>query len=593
MSLIKRLFFAIFACVGVVCFSMQYAFGLLANSCNTGGEYQYCGFGRSCRTCPANCYCPPRNDPGSVSCTGWTGLKCESGVLKSNTNHTESQGSFGVYACPADFPYSTQGSTDVKQCYKVCVHTGGRGPQITNEIKTCKKGEFLPYEKNACASCKTITLQENEVCPGGSFSSHCTKNQGIKKCEAGEMPNADRTACVPQIVSCSPGMYLPKGEKKCRSCPPTNVYCPGIKDVSVDKTKDQGIFSCPDGTKQVQNRQSCDGTTCQPGFYLPGKSSTCKECPAGKACSGGTFGTRDNDQGTRTCPPGTTVNSSQTDCENISCPANFPETDSSTKSAEDCFKTCTSGHAGGKGPKIKNKKVHCNKGWFLRYEQNECTKCSEFWAVSQGMICPEAIDVYPSCSENQGTVKCEDGMEPNADRTACVSVRKEEPKQKETPKTATCSVGFYLPSGSSTCKTCLDGHACKGGNFIVKSGDQGIVECKVGYETVSDDKSRCIVTAAKCAPGFYLKANKDKCSVCEGANKYCPGGDFELADYDQGIHSCPINGNVNGDRSGCKIKLSKTSMYYGLGGKNTNYMDQCWSNKSIEEYKVCLFGIQD
>ena len=240
--------------------------------------------------------------------------------------------------------------------------------------------------------------------------------------------------------------------------------------------------------------------------------------------------------------------------------------------------------------KLYNKLIVVPAGQYLPKESMSPAKCpsGKYCKGSAALGKPEGWGPRFGEYGDIGAYDCDAGQKPNADATACV--KKDEPKKEET---TTCEPGYYLPSGLSTCETCLDGSACKGGTFTVKSGNQGIVECKVGYETVSDDKSRCIVTAAKCAPGFYLKANKDKCTVCEGTNKYCPGGDFGLADYDQGIHSCPITGNVNGDRSGCKIKLSKTSMYYGLGGKNTNYMDQCWSNKSIEEYKVCLFGIQD
>ena len=543
MSLIKRLFFVIFACVGVICFSIPNVFGLAANSCSTGGEYQYCGLWRKCKTCPANCYCPPRANPNTVSCTGWTGLKCEAGVLKSNTNHTESQGSFGVYACPSDFPNAPEGAKSAEDCYLQCTPPGGR-QQLKNKVITCKAGEMLNYRQMTCVKCndKQAHVGQDEYCPGGSFYPSCSKNQGVQKCENGTKPNTDRNACLSEKISCGGGMYLPKGETKCRGCPPTNVYCPGIKDVSVDKTNDQGVFSCPEGTKQAQNRQSCELTSCPAGQYLA--NAKCNDCPS-----------------------------------------RFPKSSYDSKSESECYTLASDGKT-----KLYNKLIVVPAGQYLPKESMSPAKCpsGKYCKGSAALGKPEGWGPRFGEYGDIGAYNCDAGQKPNADATACV--KKDEPKKEET---TTCEPGYYLPSGLSTCETCLDGSACKGGTFTVKSGNQGIVECKVGYETVSDDKSRCIVTAAKCAPGFYLKANKDKCTVCEGTNKYCPGGDFGLADYDQGIHSCPINGNVNGDRSGCKIKLSKTSMYYGLGGKNTNYMDQCWSSKSIEEYKVCLFGIQD
>ena len=168
------------------------AFALAANGCSNGGEYQYCGLWRKCKDCPAGCYCPKRSNANSESCTGWTGLWCGSGVTKSNTNATISQGSFGVYACPSDYPNSDARSNSLEACYKKC----GSGAKVYDKKITCDKGTYLPKEANSCVKCN-FSASENKVCPGVSnIYPSCTDTRGVENCSGGKVPNSNFTACV-------------------------------------------------------------------------------------------------------------------------------------------------------------------------------------------------------------------------------------------------------------------------------------------------------------------------------------------------------------------------------------------------------------
>ena len=107
--------------VGVCC-EYYNAFALSADMCNQGGVYEYCAGSHaihSCKTCPANCYCPARNNAGDVACTAWAGIWCDATnhKVKSNTNANVGNGSYGVYLCPPHYSNSDAGRSSINECY--------------------------------------------------------------------------------------------------------------------------------------------------------------------------------------------------------------------------------------------------------------------------------------------------------------------------------------------------------------------------------------------------------------------------------------------------------------------------------------------
>lgn len=170
---------------------------------------------------------------------------------------------------------------------------------------------------------------------------------------------------------------------------------------------------------------------------------------------------------------------------NLNCPAGFPDSPEDAKSEEECYKTCTAGHTGGRGPKIHNKKVSCEKGYFLPYEKETCKKCD-----IAGSVCPGVIDVYPSCSDNRGLKRCDPDERPNNDKTACEKI----PEQTEELSIITVDAGYYLKKGEITQKKCPGAtNYCPGGEFEKNDEeDQGVYKCNKGEP--NELKTACHVT---------------------------------------------------------------------------------------------------
>ena len=261
---------------------------------------------------------------------------------------------------------------------------------------------------------------------------------------------------------------------------------------------------------------------------------------------------------------------------------------------------------------LKNlsKYVECPAGKYLPAGGSSADACKD---CREDHACAGSDRLMPNASMDQGIIKCVAGEKTDSKRTKCV---------KYLSKYVECPAGKYLPAGGSSadaCKDCREDHACAGSDRLMPNAsmDQGIIKCATGKKPNSA-KTACVIGTGikvtgidkkrkddiiakkdgkeisdksgdvKCAAGKYLPGGKKECKVCEGVNKYCPGGEFDFADEDQGIHSCPTGGNVNGNKSGCRIKLSKSSMYYGTGQRASNIQQQCWIIKDVEEYASCV-----
>ena len=91
-----------------------------------------------------------------------------------------------------------------------------------------------------------------------------------------------------------------------------------------------------------------------------------------------------------------------------------------------------------------------------------------------------------------------------------------------------------------------------------------------------------------CVAGKYLPANSTQCAGCPGTTKYCPGGEFQKSESDQGIFNCPTNTVTNTVGDACIARLSQDIMRYGAGGKNKKIEEQCWTQREIRPYAECV-----
>lgn len=160
----------------------------------------------------------------------------------------------------------------------------------------CDPGQYLPANATKCTTCK----DRYYVCAGGSFA-FASKVQGIIKCPAGQIANADKTKCEQKRNSdntsepkrnkeCEPGKYL-MGPGLCWSCP-DGYACPGGKDK----------IKCVDGKVSNSDKTKCITTIhCVDNMYLPANSDTCHYCKEEYICKGGDFEKSDKDQGLSVC----------------------------------------------------------------------------------------------------------------------------------------------------------------------------------------------------------------------------------------------------------------------------------------------------
>lgn len=292
------------------------AFALSANACHGGGQYQYCGWGRSCKSCPANCYCSPRDSASSESCTGWTGISC-SGIdrrIESNSGSGISDGSFGIRLCPHDYPYSDSGANNESLCYA----RKSNGEKVYNKMVSCEPGQYLKAGQNNCIPC-----ENGSVCVGGSFHTNFFDDQGIAKCAGGKIPNDTLTDCVDKNGTCPAGQYYLKETDNCTPCPTdTTQVCPGVTFNRSLTDATQGLKSCTDDQIPNSTHTACipddpEEKHCEPGYYATKGRLTCKPCPnaADTYCPGGDFKkSTKSDQGKLKCPFNGKANSGHISC---------------------------------------------------------------------------------------------------------------------------------------------------------------------------------------------------------------------------------------------------------------------------------------
>ena len=245
---------------------------------------------------------------------------------------------------------------------------------------------------------------------------------------------------------------------------------------------------------------------CNAGQYLPADSDTCQACPKNHFCKGVSTKPSKKDAGKEKCPPGYI-------------------SEMGAKSSSDCKNT-----------------VYCPGGQYLPASPNECKPCPNHYACPGGEY---------TLGKNyvQGSKKCEDGTEPNSDKTECVT---KEPEYIECPE------GEYavVATDRSKCKKCHgNNYVCPGGKWEKTIGEHGLEECR-GNTKPNADKTACEGITVTCQAGEYIPANSIECTKCkdaaEAAGKLCKGGTLTPSNTEAvGLSTCSGTMVPNPDHTNC------------------------------------------
>ncbi len=357
------------------------------------------------------------------------------------------------------------------------------------------------------------------------------------------------------------------------------------------------VFACGLALPNVSMATYCNTTT-EPvaagGFCFYNQVGYCRPgcyCPGGKyyiAKSKGTIEERCKDTTGEYKPGNGTQNVGG---GAFRCPSNYPNSDASSKSIEECYQQC--------GVKIHNKMVRCNRGEFLHYKSETCMKCEgrdNDPSLPQNAICIGGT-FYPTCGiDNQGVELCEAPLVPNKERTKCIMA----------DTSIKIDARTYLPANSSAPAACLAGYFCPGAKVEkVQPFEQGIEQCP--ENTISkaaqakcdlcpkgtkanEDHTACTDADITVPSGYYLKANSVEPRPCTAPKTYCPGGTFSKSGKDQGVYNCPYESKSNSSHTGCDLYLTKEQMQNGIYGKKGDIVSQCWLKTDINDYKTCVLG---
>ncbi|MBR4626029.1 MAG: hypothetical protein IKO56_10900, partial [Alphaproteobacteria bacterium] len=447
---------------------------------------------------------------------------------------------------------------------------------------TCDAGEFLNKE-GGCEKCR-----ENYYCKGGGFYKDENKDQGLDKCPDAT-PYSDKGAksesdCYAKTINCKAGYYVVKGENKCTICP-VGSYCVGIKGVTVDKTKDQGIDKCPNATPYSRsgsdNRSQCfDTDTCDAGEFLGAGKEHCTTCEPGFYCKGGKYPySEKDDNGRESCskdkPFSESGSDDATDCRaSIAC---FPGTylpagskvckicpvgswcgggtfvfkDTLSQGIENCDKTKTPfSPVASTSASACSATISCPAGEYLAAGMLECKPCKESY-YCDGKDSPYSFNG----DKEQGLTQCPNKTDSNPGATS------------ESDCGVRCEKGLYWDSEKKGCEKCPNGYYCPNDGIYnpSTSEDQGKIACPVTapftHEAARPDESDC-QTTLKCAEGEYLPKGKRVCEKCK-VGFYCDGKSGELSynvNVDQGITQCdskaPFSDEGTSDSSKCFDKIT-------------------------------------
>lgn len=243
---------------------------------NAPNEGKYCYHANSKPSCPAGCYCTG----GSKSHVSDAETNACNHVSNRCADHNPNCESVykdaNIFYCPKDFPYSDAGAKSMFECFNT--KFGSR--MYRSEYLSCDPGEYLPAGQIVCEGCKGCDGNGTcYYCPGindGTAVYDSVNDQGIFKCAEGTVPNSDKTKCEKADITCPAGSYLPKESSitdSCKECPSGYVCLGGT--YSFNRPNDQGLLLPKDACTMAHGFSDNDS------FVANSNGDGCDKCPIG------------------------------------------------------------------------------------------------------------------------------------------------------------------------------------------------------------------------------------------------------------------------------------------------------------------------
>ena len=275
------------------------------------------------------------------------------------------------YSCPGgDYEYSDTIDQGITICEK-----GTYSSIKSNECTPCVKGSYNDEEgSTSCVACnpKNLVGDNGTTTGSGKFTCNVSCNkEHVKEWETAEWKSnntvtnsckikscednykIENGSCIPAVVNCSAGKYLPKASFTCKDCP-AGYSCPG-GDLPYSETADSGKTKCLAGTFAEAKSSSC--TNCAQGSYSGEGASGCTVCANGKT----------NTAGASNCP---------TNCSNASGVSTWVTPSWTNNSVANSCKVST-----------------CRDGYYK--DGNKC-KAYTCYEPSNGSSCYRSRSIYSS-----------------------------------------------------------------------------------------------------------------------------------------------------------------------------------------------------
>lgn len=479
----------------------------------TGTQYPACTYVATC-------------DAGFTSATGTTPTenpecgKCREGYFCPSDGNEPEQ-------CPAEYPKSDIGSTNQNQCYREC--------ELAENAATMSGKDYLGGSTCTIATCKPGSYLQNDscvICPAGKVCNGGT--EGPEECPADHYCSSgtdEPQACPPEFPNSAAGTTA---ESACyRECVVGDVN----NATSVSGTVSKGGVN------------KCVATACAAGTYL--EDGGCVQCPAGKACNGGTDKPTDCPEGSY-CEGGTDTPTQ--------CPASHPKSHLNTTTITGCYQECTEyqldgGTAIPKAPTASYPAVceytgKSDTGNPCEIVGDKCveTHCNSDYELINGRCRPcdreNALSYKPQ--GNCMVASCVTGYHPNGQK--CDENVRECPAPNATLAQQTWD---FSKNAFSTCTIveCESGYHIAS-NACVLDERECVVEHGIGtqeWNSASNSWGECIAT--QCDPGYtndpYETNERTKqCGQCK--NKFSVLGEQAASTYIQGceIASCMYQGEL-------------------------------------------------
>jgi hypothetical protein len=462
------------------------------------------------KECPAGSYCP-----------GKSRVACNSS--NQATVHTED---FGLVSCPAKYPNSAPGSTDLAACYLTTtagkyVATAGAGEVDCAAGGACPGGVKVYYSgtggRTACtagtfaaakaASCASCAGRAKYSAAGAGACSTVSAGYYSTGCNAAGNNCTGQAQCT-GATYCSGGVSAncPDVVKHVRTSFPANYYNPVMESTNiVTGAGKSNISQCRvfswhvsprgrlyeyanynTGTGKYEDTVSYGWSSVTAGYYLTNKS-TCgtyayyldaKECITGSYCPG---------KNQVVCNPSNQATVHTKDFGLVSCPAKYPKSAANSNGLGACYLTTTAGKyvatagagevdcaAGGACPGGTNVyssgtggRTACTAGTFSAAKAASCTGCAgrTKYSAAGASACGTVSAGYYSTGCNAAGNNCT-GQSQCTGATYCTGGVSANCPDAKTHVRTSFPAEYYNPVMEST-------------NIVTGAGKSNISQCRV------------------------------------------------------------------------------------------------------------------